>query len=148
MSDSKFQSPSDDDLRIIHKHVPGLAQQTQDRLLERTAKIAGVKPGDRLCNICTNKIIVISKNPSGFCIDCEKKLEEGQTAVVCIDGRHLFIQSKVGVEGEKDMFVAITMNLPKVWPENFTIRGQVIGTPPETMDKLVQMFEAKKAQEN
>jgi hypothetical protein len=152
MSDNGFNSPTPNELRVIHESIPHLAEVREKRQrenVERLAKKAGIKPGDKMCEICFGKILVISKEPRGYCLNCEKNLKAGQTAIVSMDGRYIFIESKTDIEKEKDLFLAITNHLPEKWPDDFTIRGQVLPTPSETMDQLIKINEAsEKAPEN
>lgn len=145
MESNGFNIPSPDDLRAIHQSVPELAHQYKKRQRRALMKKSGVMPGDRFCEICFHKIVIVTKTPSPYCADCGKELKDGMTAIVSMDGRFSFIQSTASAEQEKDMFVAITGTLPKVWPENFTIRGCVLPTSGETMDHIIKMFESKNA---
>lgn len=149
MERNGFNIPSGDDLRAIRQSMPHLEREFERRQmanLESNAKAAGIKPGDRLCEICYGKILVISKQPSGYCLNCEKLLKDGQTAIVSMDGRYMFIMSSADVEKEKDMFLAVTGTLPDKWPDNFTIRGCVLPTPSARMDQLMKMHEQKQKQ--
>lgn len=148
MTDAGFNSPTDDDLKVIARSRPELNRlRSKQRSGGNPPTIKGVKPGGKLCKICGEPIKLVSKEPNklGYCIVCEKTLATGQTAVVSlIDGRHIFFASMLhDVEKEKDLFVAITGEMPKVWPEDFTIRGKALPTIPEKMDKLVQIYEGQ-----
>src|SRR5580698_9808143 len=140
MPDDDFHSPTPDQLRIMHQSIPGLLRE-RAKVQNKHAQKNGKTPAGRPCNICGEIIKIISKNPSGYCLSCEKKLDEGQTAIVSMDGRYMFIRVKQeDIEREKDMFVAITGNLPKKWPKDFTIKKCVLPTPTERMDTLVKLF--------
>lgn len=137
-----FNSPSQQDLEMIARSRDSLLQHRLEQQRNGAAKGAqmpDLKPGDKLCPICMKKILVISKDPSGYCLECEKNLKAGQTAIISMDGRHLFIQSDGNVEGEKDLFVHITSTLPKEWPAGFTVQGCVLPTSSQCMDALVKI---------
>lgn len=141
-----FNSPSMEDLSVIARSRRELQKLRSKQRREKAAKIAGVNPGDRLCNICGQVIKIVSKEPNkeGYCIVCEKTLKAGQTAIVSMDGRHIFITSQLeDVEQEKNLFTAVTDTPPKVWPPDFTIRGCVLPTTSEKMDKLVKIYEGQ-----
>lgn len=144
---TEFNSPSNDELRITRLSVNELKKQRAKQRQGTTAP-NGLKPGDKVCEICFEKILVVSTKPSGHCIDCEKKLKDGMTAIRSMDGRHVFIASDKDIEAEKDLFVTITDALPSIWLDDFTIRGQVLPTTSAKMDALVKMYDAKKAMEN
>lgn len=147
MTDAGFNSPTDDDLKVIARSRGELQKlRSKQRSGGKPPEIKGVKPGGKLCKICGEPIKLVSKEPNklGYCIVCEKTLATGQTAIVSMDGRHIFINSNLPDVGkEKDLFTAVTDTLPKVWPDNFTIRGCVLPTTSEKMDKLVQIYEGQ-----
>lgn len=126
------------DFRILRQMMPGIKREASRKQIEQARK--RIDPNARFCPICTNKILVVSKEPSGNCIDCDKKLKKGMTAIVSMDGRHMWITSDGNRDREKDLFVLIVGKLPDNWTEDFTIQGCMLPTENEKMNKLTHLF--------
>lgn len=117
----------------------------KDRQKQAREKIGNKK----FCPICMEEVKIISNRTSLNCSDCAKRLSNGETAIVSMDGRHLFIKSDGNIDAEKDLFVAVTGMLPENgWAKDFTIAGKTIpAQSAKIMDYLLKM-EKKSNEQN
>jgi hypothetical protein len=143
-------TPSDDSLRLIRQFLPQIKAETNQKRVVETGKKAGIKIGDKLCGICARVIKIHSKNPDKkFCGVCQGRLGKGETALVTLDGRFVFvapdkmlqslIQAGTGIDipDEKGKLHHISSAMLRDH-----IKGHAIGILPNLMDVLEVKFKA------
>jgi uncharacterized CHY-type Zn-finger protein len=137
----EFHSPSQDDLAAIARSRGALMELHQKTQREAAMKRSGLKATDKLCGICGQKIRIKTKNTVQFCGVCQGRLDSGETALVTLDLRWMFVSPDKLLEsslvagrsvkvsdGSEDQTVTASMIEG--------LKGKVIGIMPQTMDKL------------
>ena len=143
MSNDGFNSPSQDDLRVIHESLPDIIAQQQANFLKAAAKKAGIKPGERLCGICAKVIKIKSNKAQQFCGVCQGRLDKGETALVTLD-RHAFVAPDKLLESMVVSKGSVTVGDVVVTAEQIaSIRGKVIGVLPALIDLLELKMETQ-----
>ena len=132
-----FNSPSQDDLRAIARARPALLKQRLEKEQEATAKKMNLKPGDRLCKICGEKIKLATKVKSDYCAVCTGRLDAGETALVTIDLRWMFISPDKLLESMLTGTGSVKVDEKEVTASQIeAMKGRVIGVLPGLMDVL------------
>jgi len=123
---SEFNTPSNDDLRVIKQQLGSIRAEAAAR---SGKPVITKKPSDgEICRICLQnyKIVLNPKNKDKHCAGCTQKLESGMTAIVCVSGRYMFISARAGDKLSKE-------DKRKVK----AMEGQVVRVKIETMDNLM-----------
>ena len=110
--------PSNDDLSAIQRAIPDLVKQRNKQSDGKFPAMTAIIEKE-MCRICGKRF-----NPKKLaagaprrCKDCTSRIESGETALVCIDGRFMFVR------GDGD-------------PQAKKLEGVVVPVTIETMDKL------------
>ncbi len=133
-----FDSPSPQDLEMIARSRDSLLQHRLEQQNKAAAKRLNLKPGDKLCPICGEKLRLKTKEPLQYCAVCQGRLDAGETALVCFDLRWCFVSPDKLLE-------SMLVGTGKVKVDDLEIpadaiaklRGQVIGVLPSLIDVLM-----------
>lgn len=141
MTDDRFNSPTPDELRIVRQGV----DYTKKKLAKAKAKEVEANPR---CVVCM-EIIKIKQKSGKTCVVCQAKLDSGQTALVCLDGRFAFVEPKKLLESK----LLLNQNVDVHSPEKSTsipaeIMKKLIGRVQPVMPELMDWFEAQLADKN
>lgn len=122
--------PNEQELRVIKQQLPSIMSEARGR---NSAPAVIKKPSDgELCRICgANYKIIVKHDSNKHCADCRAKLDDGQTALVCISGRFMFMKMRPPEERTEQL-------TPENKKKLKSLRGEVVRVTVETMDKLVQ----------
>lgn len=138
-------------MRILRQMLPQIQAGADHKRALKAGDRAGIKPGDVLCGVCAQVIKIHSKNPDKkFCGICQGRMNKGETALVTLDGRYMFvapdkflqsmIQSGVGIDIPDTAGVMHHISSELLLKH---IQGQAIGILPDTMDLMEVKFKAQ-----
>lgn len=119
--------PSDQDMRVIRQFMPSIKQKMRER--QQRKQFVPRDPNAKFCKICGEKILIVLKDDAKYCPDCQKHLDDGETALISVDNRFAFLKSNGNVHAMKLM-------------------GQVVEVPIGVMDRIKKKFESETAANN
>lgn len=122
-------TPSEQDLRLIKQQLPSIRREAARKPVRKASSLGRIISDGHteLCRICAAQYApILSKdgNADKHCPDCRKRLDAGETALICISGRYAFIQNDGSEQAKK-------------------LAGQVVPVTVETMNQFQQNMEEK-----
>lgn len=132
-----FNSPTQQDLEMIAKSRDSLLRHRLEQQNKAAAKKLNLKPGDKLCPICGEKLRLKTKEPLQYCAVCQGRLDAGETALVCIDLRWAFVAPDKLLESMLVGTGKVKVDDLEITADQIAaLRGKVIGVLPELIDVL------------
>ena len=133
-----FDSPSPQDLEMIARSRDSLLQHRLEQQNKAAAKRLNLRPGDKLCPICGEKLRLKTKEPLQYCAVCQGRLDAGETALVCFDLRWCFVSPDKLLESMLVGTGKVKVDDLEISAQQIAdLRGKVIGVLPGIIDILM-----------
>ena len=130
-------TPSNDDLSAIQRAIPDLVKQRNKQSDGKFPMMTAIIEKE-MCRICGKRF-----NPKKLaagaprrCKDCTSRIESGETALVCIDGRFMFVRGDGDPQAKKLEGIVGPVTIETM---NKLVKKEENKTPPEDLNKLVKI---------